>query len=89
MQQALELKVDLVVMGGYLRYGVLKSGTHVARTQRMSDDVFVDFDAESQILGIEILSFNDDEAIDVARRFAAAHGLEFPKFLAHKALASA
>jgi hypothetical protein len=43
--------------------------------------VVIDFDADSQVLGIELLAF-DDEAIGVARRFAEAHDLGFPRDLA-------
>jgi uncharacterized protein YuzE len=75
MHKPLDLKVDFVAMAGYLRYRALESGVHVARTQRISDDVFVDFNAESQILGMELLAF-DDEALDAARRFAAEQNLE-------------
>jgi uncharacterized protein YuzE len=88
MHKPLDLKVDFVAMAGYLRYRALESGVHVARTQRISDDVFVDFNAESRILGMELLAF-DDDALDAARRFAAEQDLEVPELLAQKALVSA
>jgi uncharacterized protein YuzE len=65
---------------GYLRFRALGAGKHVARSHRVSDDVFVDFSDTSEILGIELLGF-DDEAIGAARHFAERHGLAFPELL--------
>ena len=87
MQKPLGLEVDFVAMAAYLRYRPHENGTRVARTQRISDDIFVDFNAQSQILGIEMLAF-DGEALAVAREFAAAHDLECPQLLSRRALAS-
>jgi uncharacterized protein YuzE len=58
MEKPLSLKVDFVAGAGYLRYRLLDAGARVTRTQRVSDDVFVDFNAESRILGIELLAFD-------------------------------
>jgi uncharacterized protein YuzE len=89
MEKPMSLHIDFdaeVGALGYLRFRPLDAGKHVARTQRVSDAVFVDFNDESQILGIELLAL-DDESLDVARHFAAQHGLEFPEILRAPALA--
>ncbi len=88
MQKELELKIDFEAGAGYLRYRPLPAGSFVTRTQRVSDDVFVDFDGESQVLGIELLAF-DDEALAVAQRFAEQNELSFPELLTRKALVPA
>jgi hypothetical protein len=43
----------------------------------VSDDVNVDFNADAEILGIELLAF-DEEALGATRRFAEAHDLALP-----------
>ena len=60
-----------------MTYRALAPGAHVARTDRVSDDVNVDYDENGEVLGIELLSL-DDEALADARAFAAAHGFAFP-----------
>ena len=68
MQNPLSVKVDLEANAGYVRYP--SSGVRrFARNERLSQDVVTDFDADSQVLGIELLAF-DEEAIGIARRFA-------------------
>jgi hypothetical protein len=81
MQNPIEVKVDLEANAGYVRYQARSGGQRFARNERLSQDVVVDFDADNEVLGIELLAF-DDEAIDVARRFAEAHDLGFPRDLA-------
>jgi addiction module HigA family antidote len=79
-QKPLALQIDFTAMAGYVRYRTLDRGEHVAWTQRISDDVLVDFDAESQIIGIELLSF-DDDVLAIAQRYAHANSLDFPELL--------
>jgi uncharacterized protein YuzE len=86
MQKPISLEVDFKANAGYLEYRALGDGQLVTRTQRVHDAVHVDFDAESQILGIELLGF-DDEALGAARHFAEQHGLEFPELLTRPARA--
>jgi uncharacterized protein YuzE len=83
MKKPISLMVDFDAEAGtlgYLRFRALEAGKHVARTHRVSDDVFVDFNDTSEILGIELLGF-DDEVIGAARHFAEQHGLAFPELL--------
>lgn len=83
MLKPIQFRVDYEVEAGYLRYRPLPIGEHVARTQRISDDVNVDFDAAGQVLGLELLAF-DDVAFNAARDFAESHDLVFPyEHLAH------
>ncbi len=89
MERPLRLEVDFdpeVGPLGYLRYRVLERGQYVARNERVSQDVIIDYDAESRVLGIEFLAL-DDDAISVARRFAQAHNLVFPEIAAQPAVA--
>jgi hypothetical protein len=79
MQNPLRVKVDLEANAGYVRYPS-SGGQRFARNERLSQDVVIDFDTDSQVLGIELLAF-DDEALGVARRFAEAHDLGFPRDL--------
>jgi uncharacterized protein YuzE len=77
MQIPISLKIDYAADAGYIRYRSLPPGQHVARTQRLTDDVNVDFDANAEILGIELLAFGE-EALEATRRFAQAHDLALP-----------
>jgi uncharacterized protein YuzE len=81
MNPPLELRIDFEAGAGYVEYRRLKRGQRVARTERLSDDVFVDYNASSDVLGIEVLAF-DAAALGVAKRFARTHKLEFPPRLA-------
>ncbi len=81
MRSPISLEVDFIADAGYLAYATLSEGQFVTRTQRVHDAVHVDFDAESQILGIELLGF-DDAAIGAAQKFVQQHDLAFPKLLA-------
>jgi uncharacterized protein YuzE len=85
MQSALKLTIDFKAGAGYLIYRPLPEGSFVTRTQTVNDDVLVDFDGDSQVLGIELLSF-DDQTLSVARRFAEENELSFPELLTRKAL---
>jgi uncharacterized protein YuzE len=77
MLNPIQFRMDYEVEAGYLRYRPLPAGQHVARTQRISDDVNADFDAAGQVLGLELLAF-DEVAFNAARVFAEAHDLVFP-----------
>jgi uncharacterized protein YuzE len=80
LQKPISLDIDFKANAGYLEYRSLGYGQLVTRTQRVHDAVHVDFDAESQIFGIELLGF-DNEALGAARHFAEQHDLEFPELL--------
>lgn len=77
MLRPTSLRADYETGTGYLRYRTLPSNVKVARNARISDDVVVDYNDLGEILGIELLAL-DDEALSVARGFAAANGLAFP-----------
>lgn len=81
MLKPIQLRIDYDVEAGYLRYRQLREGEHVSRNARISDDVVVDFNDAGEILGIELLAF-DEEALAVARGFAEANGLAFPRAIA-------
>lgn len=40
--------------------------------------VVIDLAPEERIIGIEIVDVREDEAVELARDYAAAHGLAFP-----------
>jgi len=80
MQNPINVKVDLEANAAYVRYRPSSDGQRFARNERVSQDVVIDFDADSQVLGIELLAFGD-EALGIARRFAEAHDLGFPRDL--------
>jgi uncharacterized protein YuzE len=80
MKKPISLEVDFKANAGYLEYRSLDDGQLVTRSQRVHDAVHVDFDAGSQVVGIELLGF-DDEALSAARHFAEQHDLEFPELL--------
>ena len=75
----ISVRVDLEVQAGYVGYRPIARG-HVARTERVGEDVCVDYDANGDLLGIELLSL-DNAAIDVALEFAKSHDLAFPSNL--------
>jgi len=77
MLQPLSLEVDYEVDAGYVSYRELPPGEHVARTARVSQDVIIDYNGAGEILGIELLAF-DEPALSVARAFADANALAFP-----------
>jgi len=72
---------------GYVVYRRLAPGEHVARTERVSYEVRVDYDANAAVLGIELLAL-DDATFDVARAWAAEHDLGFPAILGPRAVPS-
>lgn len=76
----IEVAADPQFDVAYVRYRTIPEGEHVTRSQREGEGVQVDFDAQSQVLGIELLDF-DSETIGIARRFADRNGLLFPKTL--------
>lgn len=77
MHEPIGVRIDREVEAGYVSYRRLAAGQRVARTQRFGDDVAVDFDGANDVLGIELLAF-DEPALAVARVVAAEHGLVFP-----------
>jgi uncharacterized protein YuzE len=50
-----DIEIDEEADAAYVRL----SGESVARTQRISDDVIVDFDAHDHLVGVEVLSLRD------------------------------
>jgi uncharacterized protein YuzE len=88
MHKPISLEIDFRANAGYLEYCALGEGQHVTRTHRVHDAVNVDFDAASQVLGIELLGF-DAPALAAAQRFAEEHDLEFPELLTRKAAVTA
>ena len=71
-----KVRIDTEVTAAYVAYREVAPGESI-RNQRLSDEVIVDYNANGDILGLELLGF-DDAALDIARNFAAAHGMEFP-----------
>lgn len=83
LRRPIHVRVDLdpdVGQLGYIQYLADTPAGVWARNERVSDDVIIDYDAESQVVGIELLGFRD-ETLAIARAFAEAHGLAFPRDL--------
>jgi uncharacterized protein YuzE len=78
VHEPIGVKIDREAEAGYVRYRGLAPGERVARTQRFGEDINVDYNAANDVLGIEILAF-DEPALAVARTVAAQHGLVFPR----------
>lgn len=74
---AIQIRVDLEVGAGYVKYRPLGSGERIASTARLSEDVAVDFDATGRVLGIELISMLP-EAFMTAQAYADQNGLAFP-----------
>jgi len=83
MQNPISVKIDLGFSGGaaYVCYKNLEEGSRVWRTERLSEEIAIDYDGTGDVLGIEVLHFGD-EALDVARRFATSRGLGWCRDLA-------
>lgn len=73
----LEVEIDRAVGAGYVCYKRLPSERTVARTERVSEDVAVDFDESGAILGLELIDL-EDTSIETARSYAEARGYAFP-----------
>jgi uncharacterized protein YuzE len=75
MRKPRALDIDFEADAGYIRY----ADGEVAGTIDVWEDgqVAADVDASNEVLGIEILGF-DDETLAQARRFADERGLAFP-----------
>ena len=67
------VELDLDAKAGYIRDGEIAGTVDVWRDGRVAADV----DADGNVLGIEILSF-DAETLSKARTYAMEHGLAFP-----------
>jgi len=81
MLKPIGVKLDLEAGAGYVEYRRLRTGEHVAKTDRLSDAVRVDYDDHGDILGIELLSLSH-AAIETARSFAIGRELGFASHLA-------
>ena len=46
--------------------------------EQTSTGVVIDVDGDERPIGIEIIDVREDDAVQVARDYAAAHGLAFP-----------
>lgn len=77
MRNAIEVRVDLEVGAGYVRYRPLEDGERVGSSVRLSQDVVVDFDDAGKVLGIELISMIP-EALAIAHEYAHQNDLVFP-----------
>ncbi|HEX3549993.1 MAG TPA: hypothetical protein VHT53_06430 [Candidatus Elarobacter sp.] len=84
MLKPIQLRLDYDVGAGYLKYRNLADAEHVARNARISEDVIVDYTDADEVVGIELLAF-DEETLDVARSFASRNGLLFPDTITARA----
>jgi uncharacterized protein YuzE len=75
----INVRVDIDPDVGPLAYLRYRDGTF-ARNERVGQDVIIDYDADSQVVGIELLGFRD-KTLAIARAFAEEHGLAFPRDL--------
>lgn len=75
MTKPLGVEIDFESKAAYVCY----SKADVAETLEIWEDATVaaDVDAWGKVIGIEVLSF-DDETLLRARRYAQEHGLAFP-----------
>jgi uncharacterized protein YuzE len=74
VQNAIELRIDLEVGAGYVRYRTRgPRGTSV----RLNEDVVVHYDTENRVSGIELIELRP-EAIRAAEAFASQNDLGFP-----------
>jgi uncharacterized protein YuzE len=82
MTQPISVRTDLSVMAAYIEYGTAESVETVDLTETGS--VAYDLDQAGNIVGIEILRFEQPEHVAIAQEFAATHGLSFPRDLSGK-----
>jgi hypothetical protein len=80
MTQPVSVDVDLAIRAAYVRYAPGPSVQTVDVTETGS--VAYDVDAAGNVIGIEVLSIQRPEQIAIARAFAEAHELAFPRDLA-------
>jgi uncharacterized protein YuzE len=74
-----QITIDTEAGAGYIRYG--NEADVRTRSERIGDDIVIDFTTNDAVLGIELLGF-DADVLDVARAFAAEHALAFPRDIA-------
>ena len=77
MQTPIQVRIDLEVGAGYVRYRSLAEGDRIASSVRLSEDVVVDYDRDRKVIGIELISVISP-AIATAKAFAARNDLSFP-----------
>jgi uncharacterized protein YuzE len=77
MQTPIQVRIDLEVGAGYVRYRSLAEGVRIASSVRLSEDVVVDYDRDRKVIGIELISVISP-AIATAKAFAARNDLSFP-----------
>jgi hypothetical protein len=80
MTQPVNVNVDLAVRAAYVEYAPGPSVQTVDLNETGS--VAYDVDADGNVIGIEVLGIGRPEQIALAREFAQAHGLAFPRDLA-------
>lgn len=80
MTQPINVNVDLSVRAAYVEYAPGPSVQTIDLTETGS--VAYDLNAEGNIVGIEVVGIQRPERIEIARAFAAAHNLAFPRDLA-------
>jgi uncharacterized protein YuzE len=73
----IEVRLDLEVNAGYVRYRRLPDDQRIARSSRLTEDAVVDYDESGGILGVELLAF-DNATPRPVQEFASHNGLEFP-----------
>ena len=74
-----QITIDTEAGAGYIRYG--SEADVRTRSERIGEDIVIDFTTNDTVLGIELLGF-DADVLDAARAFAAEHALAFPRDLA-------
>ena len=80
MKKPISVELDLQVNACYVAYG--DAGTDgVSRTERLSKDVTVDYDALGQVIGIELLNL-EPATLELVKRFAQSREFAFPRDLA-------
>jgi uncharacterized protein YuzE len=77
VRRPVSVRVDLEVDVAYVGYRRLADEEHIARSERISEDVVVDYDAAGEIVGLELLGL-DELALKPAREFASRRDLAFP-----------
>ena len=79
MKNPIGIEIDLEFHVAYVRYHEIPDGA-VTRSDRVSEEVVIDYGAANDILGIELLA-TDDASLAKATDFAHSHGLAFPRHL--------
>jgi uncharacterized protein YuzE len=86
MTQPVNVNVDLAVRAAYVEYAPGPSAQTVDLNETGS--VAYDVDADGNVIGIEVLGIGRPEQIAIAREFAQAHDLAFPRDLAGNLVAA-